>query len=138
MVYFLILTDIELSYDNFTEDFLIGVFETEEKAVEIAKHYLKNVKGFSDYNCTYRVEKKEIFENTSTQNPENIWFVQGWNVNENFDEVDIVESACFITKERASKEMRNMKRKYERSEWCVDNYRLNELHCKEGFVRVLE
>lgn len=32
MLYLLILTDPELSYDNYSEDFYIGLFETEQQA----------------------------------------------------------------------------------------------------------
>ena len=49
MLYLLVLTDPELSYDNYSDDFYIGLFETEQQAEDIAKHYLKNIKGFCDF-----------------------------------------------------------------------------------------
>lgn len=58
MLYKLILTDLELSYDNFSEDFHIGLFETERQAEDTALYYLKNIKGFCDFPCTYRIVKR--------------------------------------------------------------------------------
>ncbi len=60
VLFSLILTDEELSYDNFSEDFFIGLFETEEQAEKIAHYYLKNVKGFCDFPFTYHIEKKKL------------------------------------------------------------------------------
>lgn len=55
MLYQLILTDPELSYDSYSEDFYIGLFETEKQAEDTAQYYLKNIKGFCDFPCTYRI-----------------------------------------------------------------------------------
>lgn len=89
MLYQLILTDLELSYDNFSEDFHIGLFETERQAEDTALYYLKSIKGFCDFPCTYRIVKKEVVGGFNNRNPDFIWMVQGWNLNENLDEIDI-------------------------------------------------
>ena len=136
MLYVLMMTDPELSYDNYSEDFEIGIFKTEKEAEEIAQYYLENVQGFCDYPCTYRIEKKEVVDNFEHVEPDIIWDVQGWNENEYGDEIDIVESACFLTKERAETELQMMKKKYQRSEWVVSRLKIGELHCRDGFVRV--
>ncbi len=136
MVYQLILTDRELSYDNYSEDFLIGFFPTQAQAEETARYYLENVQGFCEYDCTYRTVKKEIAGNPDHVVPESVWFVQGWNTNEYLDEIDIVESPCFLTEERAQEECRLMQRANERAEWAVSCYRIGELHWTDGFVRV--
>ena len=36
MLYLLVLTDPELSYDNYSEDFYIGLFETEQQAEDLS------------------------------------------------------------------------------------------------------
>lgn len=72
MIYFLLITDIELSYDDFIHDFMIGAFDTEEKAMETVEHYIKNIEGFNKYKCTYRVEGKQ-FSDDMLINPLSIY-----------------------------------------------------------------
>lgn len=136
MVYRLILTDRELSYDNYSQDFLIGFFLTQGQAEETARYYLENVQGFCEYDCTFGIVKKEIADNSDHIAPKSVWFVQGWNTNEYLDEIDIVESPCFLTEERAQEECRLMQRANERTEWAVSCYCIGDLHWKDGFVRV--
>ena len=52
------LTDLALSDKTHREDFFIGLFGTRAQAEAVAAHYLKQVPGFCDYDCTYRVEEK--------------------------------------------------------------------------------
>lgn len=137
IIYFLILTDPELSYDNYSEDFPIGFFETEKQAEETAEYYLKNVKGFCDFNCTYHILTKQIADNPDNILPDTIWIVQGWNINENYDETDIIESPCFLTEARANLEINNMKNKYQREEWTINQWKIGETEWKEGFIRMI-
>lgn len=67
--------------------------------------------------------------------PVSVWIVQGWNVNDNFDEIDILESECFLTEERAKAERKMMKETSARSEWNIDRLTVGECHWREGFVR---
>lgn len=136
MLYLLILTDTELSYDNYSEDFNIGMFETEKEAEETARYYLEHIKGFCDFPCTYRIEKKEVFDNFDHIVPDVIWIVQGWNINENLDEIDIIESPCFLTNERADAELQIMKNQYRRTEWTVSRWEIGKLKWLDGFVRM--
>ena len=119
MLYLLVLTDPELSYDNYSEDFYIGLFDTEQQAEDIAKHYLKNIKGFCDFPCTYRIVKKDVIGDFNSRISDYLWTVQGWNTNEDLDEIDIIESPCFLTEEQADAELPVMKKKYQREEWTV-------------------
>ena len=73
MLYLLVLTDPELSYDNYSEDFYIGLFETEQQAEDIAKHYLKNIKGFCDFPCTYRIVKKDVIGDFNSRISDYLW-----------------------------------------------------------------
>lgn len=136
MLYLLILTDLELSYDNYSEDFNIGIFDTEREAKETARYYLENVQGFCDFSCTYRIEQKEIVDNFDHIVPDAVWVVQGWNENEYLDEIDIIESPCFLTEDRADAELQMMKKQYQRSEWGLSRWRIGELKWRDGFVRV--
>lgn len=137
MLYLLILTDPELSYDNYSEDFDIGIFTTEKQAKETAHYYLKNVTGFCDFPCTYRIVKKEIANNPDHKTPDFIWIVHGWNTNENLDEIDIIESSCFLTEDEANSEQQILMEKYHRSEWTVSRWKVGEAKWKEGFVRMI-
>lgn len=61
LLYLLVLCDEELSYDNYKEEFCIGIFSTYEEAEAVAKHYLRNVDGFKDYPCSYRIAQKRYW-----------------------------------------------------------------------------
>lgn len=138
MLYLLVLTDPELSYDNYSEDFYIGLFETEQQAEDTAQHYLKNVKGFCDFPCTYRIVEKDVIGDFNSRISDFLWTVQGWNTNENLDEVDIIESPCFLTEGQADAELPVMKKKYQRAEWTVTRWKLGALEWREGFVRMVD
>lgn len=134
MLYMLILTDLEMSYEGYSEDFTIGIFKTKEQAEETALYYLKNIKGFCDYPCTYRIIEKNI-NCPETIKPDNVWIVQGWNKNENFDEIDIIESTCFLTETEANFELQKMRNTHLREEWTVNLWQVGKLDWCEGFVR---
>lgn len=135
MLFHLVLTDNELSYDNHSEDFSIGYFYDRFDAEKVAEYYLNYVKGFSEFPCTYRIEEKEVSGNTDDENIKSIWIVQGWNENENFDETDIIESICFVKEADAVIEMQNMKEIFLRKEWCIQHWKIGQLEWQEGFCR---
>lgn len=137
MLYLLIFTDPELSYDNYSEDFYIGLFETKQQAEDTARYYLKNIKGFCDFPCTYRIVRKEVAGDFNSRTSNFIWAVQGWNLNEDLDEIDIIESPCFLTEEQADAELQAMKKKYQRTEWTLTRWKIGRLEWREGFVRMV-
>ena len=65
-----------------------------------------------------------------------VCIIQGWNININGDETDIVESDCLLSEEDALQELEKMKNYYERQEWTYHWYYVGGLEWKEGFVRV--
>lgn len=132
MLYVLTLTDSEGSYESYSEDFTIGIFKTKEQAEEIALYYLKNVRGFCDFPFTYRITEKNV-NCLDTITPDTVWIVQGWNVNNNFDEIDIIESSCFLTEAEANFELQNMRNTYQRTEWTINCWQVGEL----DWVKVL-
>ena len=134
MLYMLILTDLEMSYEYYSEDFTIGIFKTKKQAEETALYYLKNVKGFRDYPCTYQIIEKNV-NCSDTTIPDSVWIVQGWNLNENSDEVDIIESSCFLTEAEANFELQKMRDTYQRTEWTVNHWQVGRLEWRKGFVR---
>ncbi len=136
MLYFLLLTDIELSYEGYSNDFDIGCFYSRNEAESVAEYYKKNVKGFCDFPCTYRIIEKKIIGNKTDVLPAEIWIVQGWNENDFFDEIDMIESQCFFTEEQANAELQIMREMYQRKEWAISHYRIGEKSWKEGFSRI--
>lgn len=47
-------------FHEWQESFFIGLFESNEKAQQVAKHYLSAVPGFRDYPCTYAITEKPV------------------------------------------------------------------------------
>ena len=68
--------------------------------------------------------------------PVTIYIIEGWNINENLDETDIIESDCFTDKKSAECELENMKQKYSRCEWALNKYAIDECEWTDGFVRM--
>ncbi len=122
-------------YNEEEEAFLIGVFETQEKAKEKAIYYLNHVAGFCEYSCRYCVEEKEV-SNPFHKKFNFVWVVYGWNENENFETLDMVESIYVLTKAKAKRKMKYMKKQYVREEWAMDQYEIDECLWADGFVRM--
>ena len=134
-LYKLTFYDLELSYDDYKEGFVIGIFSSFSKAEQTAKYCLRNVEGFKDYPCDYQIEIKDII-GTADTNLKEIYIIEGWNINENLDETDIIESDCFTDKKSAECEFENMKQKYSRCEWIINEHKINECQWTEGFDRI--
>ena len=134
-LYKLTFYDLELSYNDYKEGFAIGTFSSSEKAEQTAEYYIRNVNGFKDYPCEYKIEVKNIV-GVADENLKEIYIIDGWNVNENLDETDIIESDCFTDKKSAECELENMKQKYSRCEWTLNKYAIDECEWTDGFVRV--
>lgn len=133
-VYALTLTDTELSYEDYSEDFGIGIFSSYEKAEETAKAYLHHVPGFCEYPCIYRITEKHIVG--ADVLPEAVWMVCGWNTNDHLDETDIVESDCYCSEQEALLALEAMQQRYSRTEWAVNRFRIDKREWQEGFCRV--
>lgn len=135
-LFLLVLTDTELSCDDYSEDFCIGLFFSETEAKQVAAYYLENVQGFCEYPCTYRIEQKKIIGILPCMaDPTCVWMVTGWNTNADFDEVDIVESDCYINELQAYRALEEMKAKYPRSEWAVNRWIIGKHEWEGGFNR---
>jgi hypothetical protein len=68
--------------------------------------------------------------------PDEVFMVHGWDMNENMDEIDIVESSCFVSEAHANAELDRMKIVQPRDEWIINRWRIDETHWQEGFERV--
>ena len=127
--------DLELSYDDYKESFIIGIFSSFSKAEQTAKYCLRNVEGFKEYPCDYQIEIKDII-GTADTNLKEVYIIEGWNVNENLNEIDIVESDCFTDETSAENALEIMKQKYSRCEWIINEHKINECQWTEGFDRI--
>ena len=133
MLYQLIITDLELSYDSHMESFNIGLFRSREEAERTAAFYLSRVKGFCDYPCTYEIHERVVYGESLEIN--DVFIAVGWDTNENDDEIDIIESPCFVSESQACAALQQMKKDYPRAEWAVDRWRLDRAEWSEGFIR---
>lgn len=134
LVYNLIMIDEEFSYDSHIEAFNIGFFSSHDKAEETAKRYLTEVEGFKDYNITYQIVEKCVFDGTDSLST-SIFIVYGWNENDYYDEVDVIESDCYVNQGEAEQEFNKLKASYCRKEWCIDKYIIDQCSWQEGFVK---
>lgn len=129
------ITDPQLSYHDYSESFDIGIFSTEDEARETAEYYLNNVRGFCDYPCTYSIEKKVICGILPKDNDPCVWMVIGWDTNDDFDEINVIESECFADEAQANNALIRMKKAYPREDWAVNCLTVGKCDWQEGFVR---
>ena len=131
-IFKLVLCDNELSYEGYNEEFVIGVFLARMKAIEVASYYLNYVDGFKDYECAYRIDVTEVVGEGMFNR---VYQVIGWDINENNDEINIIESDFFISRTDAVAESTELKRMFDRDEWVLESYAIDELKWSGGFVR---
>ena len=134
VLYRLIITDSELSYDGFSNDFDIGVFASEKEAEGVGEYYLTSVPGFKDYPCISQIEKKDVRDKNGSD-PSVVWMAWGYNMNDKQDETDIVESPFYVTKEAAEDGLKMLQSQYVRDEWGIDRFKVGRQYWTEGFVR---
>ena len=136
MLYQLTIVDPERSYDSYQESFRIGLFKSRQEAERIAAFYFSSVEGFCDHLCTYEIITKEVLGH-EVENGSEVFIVIGWNTNENLDEINIIESPCFVTESEAYSVLEQMQSQYPRSEWVVREFKVGQAEWPEGFVRTI-
>lgn len=138
IVYNLIMIDNESSYDDHIEIFNIGFFSERSIAEKTAKKYLSEVKGFKDYHITYNINEKYIIGKSDSSMQSDIYIIYGWNVNDDLDDIDVIESDCYLSMEEAESQQNEMKLRYDRKEWCTDKYIINACYWQEGFEKIYD
>lgn len=108
IIYNLNLIDEGSSYENHAEAFNIGFFSSYERAAQTAERYLTEVAGFKDYHVSCRITEKRIIGCTDRL-PVSVFIVYGWNENDDYDEIDLIESDCYANKSAAEQRLREMK-----------------------------
>ncbi len=132
-LFHLTIHDPETSFDGYDEAFFIGVFRTGEEAEQTARRYLSDVPGFRDYPCVYSIHEKPL--RGEALQDDRVYWAQGWNWNENQDEVDVVESDDFTSEAGANAALAEMKREQPRTEWLVLWAVPGQCEWREGFDR---
>ena len=116
------------------EGFFIGLFESSEKARQVAEHHLFALPGFRDYPCTYEITEKLVVGIIGqSQKVHMIW---GWDEDAEGDETDVWSSACYADISEAQRAMDAAKRRMNKQEWSLDTYLIGQCHWTEGFARV--
>ena len=134
MLYHLTVTHLEPTCTGFYERFHIGVFSSAEEAEKTTKGYLSNVPGFKDHPCSYTIEAREVRGGPILDQA--VYWIQGWNWNEDRDEVDIVESNDYARRTDAEAALVEMKTRFTRSEWVICRSVIGQRDWQEGFERV--
>lgn len=116
------------------EGFFIGLFESSEKARQVAEHYLSALPGFRDYPCTYEITEKPVIGAIDPSGK--VYMIWGWNEDKTRNGIDIWCSACYADFEEAQRAMGEAQQQMSRQEWSLDTYRVGQRHWTEGFARV--
>lgn len=115
------------------EEFFIGLFESTEKARQVAEHYLSALPGFRDYPCTYEITEKLVVGTIGQS--QKVYMIWGWDEDAEGDETDVWSSACYADFEEAQRAMGEAQQQMSRQEWSLDTYRVGQRHWTEGFAR---
>lgn len=114
------------------ERYGIGIFLSKKDALKTAKRYLKEVKGFRDYYCEYTIQEQELVGDHLNGV---VHTYQGWNVDEDGNEHDIVTGLMYTEIEAAEVAMESVKDTYDRQEWALLSWQVGKCEWTEGFER---
>ena len=123
--------------NNINRSFHIGLFATCEEAESVKEHYRKEIQGFKDYDCKAEITEVPVIgsENMDME-PQRVYRFQGWNVNEDLDEIDIWESDCYVSREQAQADYEKAQIKMSREEWTLNRHVIGQCDWQEGFIRI--
>lgn len=119
---------------NYRESFHIGLFKSHEEAEQIAARYRKEVTGFKDYKCDAEIVKIPVIGHC--EDAIQVYRFYGWNINDASDEVDIVDSDCYVNKASAEAACKKAQIATPRQEWALNVYTIGQCDWQDGFVRV--
>lgn len=127
-------TTVEEEYLNqYRDGFDIGLFASREDAEAVKARYCKEVMGFKDYDCDSQITEVSVVGNDPA--PQQVYRYVGWNTDEYYDEVDVIESVCYISQSQAIMEMGKTEQQTPRQEWALNRYIVGQCAWQEGFTR---
>lgn len=115
------------------EGFFIGLFESTEKARQVAEHYLSALPGFRDYPCTYAITEKLVVGTIGQ--PQKVHMIWGWDEDEGGTETGIWSSTCYADEQNAQQALEEARRSMSKQEWKLDTYLIGQCYWTEGFAR---
>ena len=117
------LTFYAQSGNEYWDSFHIGLFAAREEAESVKEHYRKEIQGFKDYDCKAEITEVPVIgsENMDME-PQRVYRFQGWNVNEDLDEINIWESDCYVSREQAQADYEKAQIKMSREEWTLNRH----------------
>ena len=116
------------------EGFFIGLFESTEKARQVAEHYLSALPGFRDYPCTYEITEKLVVGTIGQS--QKVYMIWGWDEDEGGTETGVWSSTCYADEQNAQQALEEARRSMNKQEWSLDTYLIGQCHWTEGFARV--
>lgn len=119
--------------EDFGPGFDIGMFVSHEDAEQVAVRYRKEIPGFKDYDCDYSIMGIPVYGDAEIV--DRVYIYQGWNWDENGDEVDCIISSCFVSKEQAEDAFWQARQYLRRQEWVLNCHIIGQCDWKEGFER---
>ena len=117
-----------LSFFSDTEEdfsgFHIGIFKSREEAEEVASRYRKEVPGFKDYDCDAGILGIPVWndDDVSTE----VYIYQGWNWDEQGDEIDCIISSCFVSQREAEEYFAQAQQQIPRQEWVLNCHEIGQ------------
>lgn len=127
------LTFYTQSNGTYRDGFHIGLFRTYDEAKSVENHYRQEITGFRDYECDAEISEVPVIGDA--MDVVCVYRYTGWNVNEEFDEVDIVDSDCYTDYAQAEKDYHEAQATLQREEWALNRHVIGQCDWKEGFVR---
>ena len=116
------------------EGFHIGLFTTYAEANETKIRYLQEVTGFKDYNCDAEITEVPVIG--CSDRLQKVYRFMGWNENKDFDEIDIIQSGCYVDWNQAQVDYEKAQHQTPRQEWVLNCYNIGQCDWREGFVRL--
>ncbi|MBQ2996030.1 MAG: hypothetical protein IJE22_02185 [Oscillibacter sp.] len=116
---------------DYREGFHIGLFKSREEAKAIELRYRKEVAGFKA--CDAEITAVPVIGAYTDEAI--VYRYVGWNENEDFDEVDLIESACYMDLTEAEADYKKAQSATPRQEWVLNRHTIGQCDWKEGFVR---
>ena len=117
------------------EGFFIGLFESTEKARQVAEHYLSAPPRFRDYPCTYEITEKLVVGTIGQS--QKVYMIWGWDEDEGGTETGIWSSTCYADEQNVQQALEEARRSMNKQEWSLDTYLIGQCHWTEGFARVV-
>ena len=124
---------LELGYntDKRREGFHIGLFASLEEAQAVSLRYRREVMGFNRPDITEEITEVPLLG--TSELPCCVYRWQGYDVDDELDECNMVESPCYADESAAQASLANAKRDISRQVWVLNRYVIGQCDWAAGF-----